>query len=430
MNLATSQQFGDINFGRYNVFITFKKNTSMTEPTLDKQTNKRIFGLPKNIFFLGLTSFFNDFSSEMVFSVFPAFFTSVLKAGAGALGLVDGIAEGLSNLFKIYSGALSDKFQNRKQLIVIGYTLSVLTRPFYVLTSVVSGALGLRVLDRVGKGLRDAPRDAIISLSSPKEELGRSFGYHRTMDTLGAILGPLVAYFILKNYPLRFSAVFTTAFFVGIIAIGTLFFISDIALRTSSRPVSITDVFKKIPPKFKIFLFSIFVLSLGSIPIAILLLKTQSIGLMIADIPLFYMVYNLSYAGFSITAGRVSDKVGAKAVIFVGYAILLVSYLFLYEANTAWVLVASFFILGLFPALTDGVQRSLAAQLTTEELRGGALGLLNAAVGIGALFAGVGGGYLWQVYGSGFAFFAAGVAIVIGLFLFFYSTRTENAVTN
>src|SRR3989344_7381741 len=148
---------------------------------------KRIFGLPRNIFFLGLTSFLNDFSSEMVFSVFPAFFTSVLKAGAGALGLVDGVAEASSNLFKIYSGHLSDRFQKRKPLVVSGYMLSVLTRPFYSLTSTVGGALGLRFLDRVGKGMRDAPRDAIITLSTPKEELGRSFGYHRAMDTTGAI---------------------------------------------------------------------------------------------------------------------------------------------------------------------------------------------------------------------------------------------------
>jgi len=199
----------------------------------------RIWGLPKNIFFLGLTSLFNDFSSEMVFSVFPAFFTTVLKAGARSLGLVDGIAEGLSNLFKIFSGNVSDRLQRRKALVVAGYVLSVLTRPFYVFVSAVGGALGLRVLDRVGKGLRDAPRDAIISLSTPKEELGRSFGYHRAMDTLGSILGPLVAYLILRFYPLHFNAVFLTAFVV----VGTHSYgpgLSDISLvhiiRTAFGP--------------------------------------------------------------------------------------------------------------------------------------------------------------------------------------------------
>jgi hypothetical protein len=134
----------------------------------------RIFGFPRNIFFLGLTSLFNDFSSEMVFSVFPAFFTAVLKAGAASLGLVDGIAEAASNFFKIYSGSLSDRFQSRKPLVVAGYLLSVTTRPFYIVVATVGGALGLRFLDRVGKGLRNPPRDAIISLSSSREELGGS----------------------------------------------------------------------------------------------------------------------------------------------------------------------------------------------------------------------------------------------------------------
>jgi hypothetical protein len=133
---------------------------------------EKILGLRKNIFFLGLVSLFNDFSSEMVFSVIPAFFVSVLKAGAGSLGIVDGAAEAASNIFKIYSGALSDKFQSRKPLVIVGYSLSVVTRPFYMAASGVLGVFGLRIADRLGKGLRDSPRDAIISLSTPREERG------------------------------------------------------------------------------------------------------------------------------------------------------------------------------------------------------------------------------------------------------------------
>src|SRR3989338_2419892 len=162
---------------------------------------KKILGLKKNVFILGLTSLFNDFSSEMVLSVFPAFFTSVLKSGAASLGLVEGIADAASNFIKIYSGQLSDKVQKRKIFVIWGYSLSTLTRPFYILTSSVAGVLGLRLADRIGKGLRDAPRDALISLSTSKDETGKSFGYHRAMDTIGAILGPLVAFFILSRFP-------------------------------------------------------------------------------------------------------------------------------------------------------------------------------------------------------------------------------------
>ncbi len=397
----------------------------MPQPESDttRRTGPRILGLPKNIFFLGLTSLFNDFSSEMVFSVFPAFFTTVLKAGAESLGLVDGVAEGLSNLFKIYSGNLSDRFQRRKPLVVFGYVLSVLTRPFYVFVTAVGGALGLRVLDRVGKGFRDSPRDAIISLSTPKEELGRSFGYHRAMDTLGSILGPLVAYLILRAYPLHFNTVFLTAFVVGIITILTLFFISDIALTVKRERATLRAAFARLSPAFKLYALAVFVLSVGSLPIAVLLLTTQSLGLILADIPLFYMIYNLSYAGFSMSAGKMSDRLGARTVICAGYGILLAGYYFLFAAHSSWALAIGFLLLGLFPALTDGVQRSLAAQLSTDELRGGAMGLLNAAVGLGALVAGIGGGYLWQTAGPGTAFLAAGGVVVVGLVLLLVSSR-------
>ena len=377
--------------------------------------SKKIFGLPRNVFFLGLTSLLNDFSSEMILAVFPAFFTSVVHAGAASLGLVDGIAEAASNIFKIYSGRLSDRIQRRKPLVVFGYTLSVLTRPFYLLASTVGGVLGLRVLDRVGKGFRDAPRDAIISFSTAKEELGASFGYHRAMDTTGAILGPLVAYFILRSFPDRFDAVFGTAFIVGILALFTLFFIKDTVSALQESEGGIRGSFAEFPASFRLYLLAVLLLSIGTMPVAVLLLKVRSIGLILADIPLFYAVYSVSYAAFSISAGRMSDRVGPRSVIVVGYIVLLAGYLVLNLASSTWSLVAGFFILGLFPALTDGVQRSLASQLTGSRVRGGALGFLNAATGIGALIAGIGGGYLWQKFGPATACIVGSGVVVLGL---------------
>jgi len=399
----------------------------MEEMTLEKKEEKRIFGLPKNIFFLGITSFFNDFSSEMVFSIFPAFFTSVLKTGAASIGLVDGIAEALSSFFKIYSGNLSDKLQSRKPFVVIGYVLSVLTRPFYIFTGTVVGALGLRVVDRIGKGLRDAPRDALISFSSPKEELGRSFGYHRAMDISGAIFGPFVAYLILKYFPLNFNAVFLTAFFAGLVTIFTLIFISEVVLpvSASNNKINIFLAFKNLSFQFKLFIISIFVLSIGSLPVVVVLLKVESIGLVIASIPLFYMIYNFSYVSFSTYAGKMSDKIGARKIIFIGYASLLVSYIFINAAHSQTMLIIGFLLFGLFPALTDGTQRTLASQMSDQGVRGSALGLLNAAIGLGVLIAGIGGGYFWQNYGSTFTFIVSGVTIVIGLILFYVSLKWQ-----
>jgi MFS family permease len=383
----------------------------------------RIFGLPRNIVLLGLTSLFNDFSSEMIYAVFPAFFTTVLKAGAGSLGAVDGIAEFASNIFKIYSGYLSDRLQSRKTLVVAGYTLSVLTRPAYALVFTVTGALGLRFLDRVGKGLRDSARDSIISLSASEREIGRAFGFHRAMDTVGAILGPLAAYLILSRFPSHFPVVFFTAFAVGLLAIASLIFIRDVAVRARTGPRRLIASFGRFSPGFKLYLGAILVLSMGSLPVAVILLKTESLGLVIADIPLFYMIYNLSYAAFSMAAGKASDRKGARAVILAGYAVLLVSYLLLGIARSIWSLVLGFLVLGLFPALTDGVQRALAAQLTSADQRGSGLGLLNAANGVGALIAGAGGGYIWQVYGAPTAFLAASAILVVGLILLLVSSR-------
>ena len=378
---------------------------------------ERIFGLPRNIFLLGLTSLFNDFSSEMIYAIFPAFFTAVLGAGAASLGLVDGVAEAASNIFKIYSGSVSDKLQARKPLVIAGYTLSVLTRPFYAFVFAVPGALGLRFLDRVGKGLRDAARDAIISLSAPRNELGRSFGYHRAMDTIGAIIGPLVAYLILSRFPSSFNIVFFTAFGVGAIAIVTLIFVKDVVVPFKAKSAISLASLARFSAGFRLYLVAIFVLSMGSLPVAVILLKTKSIGLVIADIPLFYMVYNLSYAGFSMTAGKLSDRAGARIVILAGYAVLVLSYFLLGLAQSVGPLIFGFLVLGLFPALTDGVQRAFASQLTSEDLRGSGMGWLNAASGFGALVAGMGGGYLWQAYGPPMAFLAASVIVVAGLLL-------------
>ncbi|HAS84688.1 MAG TPA: hypothetical protein DCS23_01240 [Candidatus Yonathbacteria bacterium] len=369
---------------------------------------------PRNVFLIGLTSFFNDMSNEMVLSIFPAFFTSVLKAGAGSLGLVEGLADGAANIIKIYAGKYSDKIKKRKPFMIFGYGLSVATRPLYILVSSVGGVVGIRVTDRIGKGLREAPRDAIISLSTPKEEMGRAFGFHRMLDTLGAILGPLVAYLILRAYPEGFNIVFVVAFIVGILAVASILFVKDIAGEARKGNLSL-DSISVFPPGFKRYLVALFLLSAGSIPVAVLLLKTQHLGFSLASIPLFYMLYSLSYAGFSVSAGGMSDRIGARTVMRIGYVVLLIGYFVVALASGAITLALGFLLLGLFPALTDGVARALAAELSPEDHRAGAYGLVNATAGFGLMFAGIAGGYIWEYFGANYALFTGGVVVVLGI---------------
>jgi MFS family permease len=394
----------------------------------EKLPGKKILGLNRNIFTLGLTSFFNDFSNEMILAAFPAFFTSVLKSGAASLGLVEGLADGAANFLKIYSGRLSDKIQKRKIFILIGYGLSVIIRPFYILTGSVSAVLGLRVIDRVGKGLREPPRDVIISASVPREEIGRSFGYHRALDRAGGILGPLAAYLILSRWEGGFNIIFIGAFLLGLISVATIFFVTDIVgtKNTDGSRLLSWKTINSLPKSFKYYLLAVFLLSVGSMPIAVLLLKTTSIGLVIASIPLFYMVYSISYSGFSYISGKLSDEKGSTRILLFGYLALIAAYIGIANANSPYLLILSFVVLGLFSATTDSAQRAHTSKVVDMSLRGTAFGFLNAAIGFGAMFSGIVGGYVWQMYSPVLAMTLASMIVFVGLIIMSVSKRVKN----
>jgi MFS family permease len=386
--------------------------------------NNRIFGLQKNVFFLGVTSFLNDFSSEMVLSVLPAFFMSVLKTGAGALGLVEGVADAAANIIKIYSGRKSDTMSQRKIFTIVGYTISVCTRPFYSFAGSVFDVGALRVTDRMGKGLRDSPRDALISLSVDKSEIGWSFGYHRAMDTLGGVLGPLAAYLILSAYPGSFSTVFMASFVIGLLAILSLIWVKDVSAlleRRRAHPGGAT-----ISPRIRDYIISLFVLSLGTLPVAVVLFKTTELGFAIETIPLFYMAYSLAFSLFSWPAGRLIDVIGSGRVIVMGYLMLIVCYAILSIALNIYMLVAGLLILGIFSACVDGAQRTHISKHVGEDHRGLAFGYLYAAIGFGALVAGVLGGYMWEHWGSSAALVAEVCITCIGLVAFMYSLRNHH----
>ena len=380
---------------------------------------RKLFGVPRNVFFMGLVSFFNDFSNEMILSIFPAFFSSVLKSGAASLGAIEGVADGLANITKIFSGRLSDRIEQRKALAFLGYVISVATRPFYLVSGTALQVFGIRIADRIGKGVREAPRDALLSLSADGASVGRSFGLHRAMDSAGAILGPLVAFFILSRAPEAFNTVFVTAFFVGVLALFSFIWIREIPSHLTNGGVKRLSLKLKAQTReFRRFLVIIFFLSLANLPIALLLLRTQDLGLELSFIPLFYLFFNISNTAFSYRAGRLADKVGDKPVILGGYLLMALAYLLLIYDHSLTALAVGFVFLGMGSAFTDGVQRSFAARLTSAEERGSAYGLLHASIGFGTLLAGIGGGILWEMLGATTALSLALGIILVSLFAF------------
>jgi|SRR5581483_2817053 len=380
----------------------------------------KIFGVRKNIFFLGLVSFFNDFSSEMVQSVMPVFLTTMLGAPAFFVGLIEGIADALSSVIKLISGWMSDRIGKRKKPAVLGYSLSVLTRLFLTVVTNFWQVFTLRIIDRIGKGFRDSPRDALIAESVPKEELGKSYGFHRAMDTLGATVGPLLGFFIIFFLKDGYRVLFLVGFVLGLFAITSFVFVKDKKLENPAQPKPRIKLDWSIFRKHRHFIYvvgTLFVLGLGALPIGLVLLKTAQVG-SLGEVPLMYFVYSLSFVIVAVPIGKLADTIGEHLVIAGGFLLAALSYVGL--AFTSHILAATLFfvILGVYAACTDGIQRMLAAKSLGRELAATGQGFLNMALGFSSLGAGVIGGLLWTFAGSQSALLYAAFMSLIGLVLF------------
>lgn len=353
----------------------------------------------------------------MIYSILPAFFISVLKTGAASLGLIEGIAQGVADILKAFSGRISDRLNTRKNIAVFGYCLSVITRPFYTIIGSISGIFGLRVTDRVGKGIREAPRDALISFSSDHEDYGKSFGFHRAADTLGSIIGPVVAFIILSFIPIPagFAVIFWTAFILGVIAVFFFVFVKEIRIDGIFRVLKL-GFWKELPPNFKILILSVLILYSGTLPLVILGFAAQDFSYPIKFIPLFFVFHNIFYALFSYPAGFLADGFGRQIVFIIGYLILFLNYLLFFLFKPFLLLL--FVLQGLFAAFTDGVLAAAVSGIVKEETRATALGLTSMTQGFGVIIAGIVGGYLWQFLGYKAAFLYGLTLIFSGILIF------------
>ena len=368
----------------------------------------------RNVLWLGIVSFFTDVSSEMIFPIIPLFLTRVLGAPLGAVGLIEGIAQATANLLKGPSGWLTDRLAKQKALIITGYGLSTLAKPLFALTASWPQALLVRFADRAGKGIRDAPRDALIALSVGRAARGIWFGLHRALDSTGAIVGSALAALLLSA-ALNYRTIFWLSAIPALIALALLWLVvRERRPRAHAHPHLPGIRFGR--PYWR-FISAAAALNLASFSYALYLLRASELGLALISIPLVYLLYNIFYTVFSGPAGRLSDVVGRRPVLAAGYFVLIginSGFGLAQSAALAWLLMAAY---GLHMAIVDGTSRAYVSDIVPERRRATALGLYHTTVSISAFAASTAGGLIWQLAGAGLAFSAAAVLALVGFIL-------------
>lgn len=380
---------------------------------------KNARALSPTVIRLGLVSFFADVSSEMLYPVTPIFLTLVLGASVSSVGLIEGVAEGTASLLKAYSGRWSDRLQKRKAFIWLGYLFAAIAKPLVGGASSWGQVLFARSFDRFGKGIRTAPRDALLAESVSPAQRGAAFGWHRMMDTLGAVIGPLVAILFLQYYksPSDLRWLYYAAIVPGLFSVLIVFTVRE---RSSQAAAFIkTESFKlgKMSKEFKRFLIGWGVFSLANSSDVFLLLKAQSSGLSLTFTILLYAFYNLLYSLVSPYLGYLSDKFGRKWILVVGLFVFAFVYILFSLATVPWHFAALFGVYGVYMAATDGVGKAFAVDLVPVHLKATGIGLLGTVAGFATIVASSVAGLLWDRLGSQWTFyygaFGALIAIII-----------------
>jgi MFS family permease len=384
---------------------------------------KSFLGLSKNVRSLGWISLFNDIASEMIYPLLPLFLNTVLGAGVVFIGLIEGIAESVSSFLKLFSGWVSDRFRKRKGLILFGYALASITRPFIGLTTSAYQVLFLRFFDRIGKGVRSSPRDALLSQSCGEEERGKAFGFQRAMDHAGAMTGPLIASLLMAVFTKDLRIIFLLAFIPSLFCLWILWRgVTDVSPDKNSRPhESKPSSQPKLnwagwDRKFKYFLLIITLFTLGNSSDAFLLLRAQDLGLNVVIIPILWFVFHLSKTVFSIPGGSLSDRIGRRKVMILAWTIYGLVYLGFAFASTPYHIWILFIVYGLFYGLSEGTEKAWVADLVEESRRGTAYGAYHFCIGIAALPASLLMGLIWKAIGVQWAFtFGAVMALIAAL---------------
>jgi MFS family permease len=382
--------------------------------------------LPPGIWSLGFVSMFMDISSELVHSILPVFMSTVLGTPIITIGIIEGIAEGTASVIKVFSGVISDYCGKRKSLAVIGYTLGAITKPVFAIAPTIVWVFGARFVDRVGKGIRGAPRDALVADIAPAGLRGAAYGLRQSLDSVGAFIGPLLALILMMWFSDNIRAVLGWAVVPGFIAVFLLIFAVH-EPRCQSRisdgqpnPLKLNDMMRLPGNYWRVVVFGA-VFTLSRFSEAFLILRAQDAGLAIGFIPLVMVIMNIFYSVFAYPAGAAADRFSGKTILFFGLAILIIADIILALAKSPLATFAGAAFWGLHMAFTQGLFSKLVADTAPADLRGTAFGVFNLVSGAAILLASIVAGSLWSAFGaystfiSGalFAFFA-----IIGLFFF------------
>ena len=382
-------------------------------------------GLTTNIFILGLVSLLTDLSSQMVFPLIPLFLTTTLGAGAYAVGIVEGAAETTASLLKVISGYWSDKIKKRKPFVLLGYSLSSVTKPLFALAYTWPFVLFIRVVERIGKGLRTAPRDALVAESCDKNVRGKAYGLQRAMDGIGSISGAVLAFLLLPS--LGYRKIFLFAFIPAIIAVFFILFVKEKKMPSKEvRKISLKVSFRELPLNLKLFIAASSVFALGHFGYAFLLLRAKNIGLTDDMTILMYVLFYVVYTLFIIPSGILSDKIGRKPVLAMGYLIFAITSLGLIYTSDLYGILLFFVIYGIFYAMVDGVQRAFVVDLAPKHLKATALGTFHTAVGLVALPGGYIAGMLWDKISPEATFVYGFLLAMVSLILFIFVKGDKN----
>ncbi|MDR3561423.1 MAG: MFS transporter [Negativicutes bacterium] len=406
----------------------------MADTTLKPNARPSIKQLPRNVWAVSLTSFFMDVSSEMVMNILPLFLANVLGVQTSIIGLIEGIADATASLLQPFSGWLSDKVGGRKWIAVAGYGISVISKPFFYIANTWELIAGVRWADRLGKGVRTAPRDALVADSVTVETRGLAFGFHRAMDTAGAVLGILIAvlavWLIQKNTLDLSKSTFQTIVLISLLPA----FLALLSLAIGAKDVPVKG--KRAAPKFSlrsmgrpfsVFLVIISIFTLGNSSDAFLVLRAQNLGITVLGILIMLAMFNLIYALVSTPAGSLSDRIGRKRLVVGGWLVYAAIYLGFAFAQAAWQVWALYVVYGLYYGMAFGTANALVADLVPENLRGTAYGTYNAVIGVLTFPASLIAGLLWQGLGAwkGFGpsapfFFGGTLALIAALLMIFW----------